>query len=591
MSPACPLGALRGVPYESSLRWITAGEVEVMRMIGVVVRDHRWRTPPPLLGSVDVRHRHGRAELRARVPLGRGAIDWRLEVEPAPDGFVATATLDARGEVRTNRAGLVVLLPCADYAGSRFRAIAPDGASTQGRLQRDIAAHCPASNIAAIRFARRDGIEVEIAFAGEVFEMEDQRNWLDPSYKLYGRLLARPFPYRLRDGQRVVQRATVRVRRARHSRRTNAARSGRPGRVPALGFAWSRTHAPRDEPVRARLAALAPDFVLAPRAGAAAVAARELADELGCPLRAEAIAPDRARVVDLARLRPEVVYLHRSDDAARVTLLATHDCAIGGGTYADFVMINRQGIDARAGRVSFALCPTVHGADDRTLVESLAALPDVLDAARRFAGSRPLDLGPCTLRRRLVPATGKPADRPFDRRGVPADVDARIAEPIAAAWFATLVAIAATRRAASVCAFEGAGARGLVAARESFPVEGTLADDRCRPVAAAFASLAQARGARLVLLGLDVGTGAAFTLDAPRPQLWLVNLAAVPRDLPAPPVGWRANLLGPRRGWRPAGRATRSPAYGVVRYDLDRPADARAARVAKAWIAPRGARG
>ena len=31
----------------------------------------------------------------------------------------------------------------------------------------------------------RDGATVDIVFGGEIFEMEDQRNWSDASYKTY----------------------------------------------------------------------------------------------------------------------------------------------------------------------------------------------------------------------------------------------------------------------------------------------------------------------------------------------------------------------------------------------------------------------
>ena len=44
-----------------------------------------------------------------------------------------------------------------------------------------------------------------IGFVGEVFEIEDQRNWTDASYKTYCRPLARPFPYRIEPGETVEQ--------------------------------------------------------------------------------------------------------------------------------------------------------------------------------------------------------------------------------------------------------------------------------------------------------------------------------------------------------------------------------------------------
>ena len=57
------------------------------------------------------------------------------------------------------------------------------------------------------------GVDVDIAFRGEVFEMEDQRNWTDASYKTYCRPLALPRPYTVAAGERVEQDVTVRLRR------------------------------------------------------------------------------------------------------------------------------------------------------------------------------------------------------------------------------------------------------------------------------------------------------------------------------------------------------------------------------------------
>lgn len=49
------------------------------------------------------------------------------------------------------------------------------------------------SDIAGLAHQVR-GVTVGIDFSGETFEMEDQRNWTDASFKTYCRPLARPAP-------------------------------------------------------------------------------------------------------------------------------------------------------------------------------------------------------------------------------------------------------------------------------------------------------------------------------------------------------------------------------------------------------------
>ena len=46
---------------------------------------------------------------------------------------------------------------------------------------------------------------------GDVFEMEDQRNWSDGSYKTYCRPLDLPYPYPLKAGQEIRQSITIEV--------------------------------------------------------------------------------------------------------------------------------------------------------------------------------------------------------------------------------------------------------------------------------------------------------------------------------------------------------------------------------------------
>ena len=47
-----------------------------------------------------------------------------------------------------------------------------------------------------------------------MFEMEDQRNWSDASYKTYSRPLSLPFPYPIAAGERVRQSVWIGVKEA-----------------------------------------------------------------------------------------------------------------------------------------------------------------------------------------------------------------------------------------------------------------------------------------------------------------------------------------------------------------------------------------
>ena len=69
-------------------------------------------------------------------------------------------------------------------------------------------------DIRAISHDLHAGGTVEVRMDGDAFEMEDQRNWTDASYKTYCTPLAAPFPVTIEQGETVRQSVTIGVRGA-----------------------------------------------------------------------------------------------------------------------------------------------------------------------------------------------------------------------------------------------------------------------------------------------------------------------------------------------------------------------------------------
>ena len=68
----------------------------------------------------------------------------------------------------------------------------------------------PIKDIAGLAF-EIEGVKLDIAFFGEVFEMEDQRNWSDASFKTYCRPLVEPFAYMIPAGSTVRQEIRIKA--------------------------------------------------------------------------------------------------------------------------------------------------------------------------------------------------------------------------------------------------------------------------------------------------------------------------------------------------------------------------------------------
>ena len=67
----------------------------------------------------------------------------------------------------------------------------------------------PMMNLRAITHEPAPGLQVTCRMEGDTFEMEDQRNWTDASYKTYVRPLALPWPYTLPAGSELKQAVTL----------------------------------------------------------------------------------------------------------------------------------------------------------------------------------------------------------------------------------------------------------------------------------------------------------------------------------------------------------------------------------------------
>ena len=202
-------GALTAELVAGNLRHIRFDSVEVIRAIGYIVRDEDWGAYAPVLSNLRIRQEFNsfRVSYDARcasrdgprldfsaVIVGRSDGSLRFEVEARPTG-----------DFRTNRCGFCVLHPIVGLAGAPVVVEHVDGSREHTRLPDLIDPWQPFKAMRAITHIVRPGLEATCRMEGDTFEMEDQRNWSDASYKTYVRPLELPWPYRLADGKPLTQ--------------------------------------------------------------------------------------------------------------------------------------------------------------------------------------------------------------------------------------------------------------------------------------------------------------------------------------------------------------------------------------------------
>ena len=481
------------------LRYLRMGDIEVARRIVVAVRDQAWNTVPGSLS--DVRIQQTRDEFLITFS-SRHEADELCFIWTGTMGGTAAGScfFSMDGSAVTSfpyrRIGICVLLPPEEFAGRRFSATG-GGAAISGQLPVLVAPPGPSAGVdeplipafARLALSGRN-VSAEFSFTGDHFEIEDQRNWTDASFKAYSRLpVVSAEPEHLAAGTRLQQAVTVSV--------TGRGRAPRP-RPPAvpqvvvgdeiaahlpevgLGQADDLAHpAPRTPELLARmaLAHLRAD-VHPQREGWARRldAARRQAQELGCPLELAVFVDDGAPT-GLERLAPALgqapvrrVLVYRADAestpgadvaAAREALPALAGTPFGGGTDLNFAELNRSRPDVAAmDAIAFPINPQVHAADEDSMVETAEGVRAVIQTARSFAAGRPVVVSPISLRPRFNPdepdVPGGPAGT------LPGNVDPRQMSLFAACWALVTMKALAEEGASATTWFETTGPRGVI---------------------------------------------------------------------------------------------------------------------------------
>lgn len=600
-----------------NLRNIRFDGVEVLRAISFVVRDKDWGTYAPIIGDLAVEedgdgfHVSYTAECtggegerlvyRARIS-GSGA-HLAFEGEAVPDG-----------DFLTNRCGFTILHPVVGLAGEPAEVTHVDGTVERSRFPDLIAPLQPFMEMRAIGHQVAPGMRATCRMEGDSFEMEDQRNWSDASYKTYVRPLALPWPYVLPAGAPVRQlvRLDIEAKGAsagakRDDEPVTVTLDGTQGRLPAFGLVITPEETVASLDALDVLAEIAPQTLLFhfdPTAGhgAADLAAfARIADAhpgecvLECvvacegPLAAEFGAV--AAQVREAGLRLDAIAVSPSvdrrstppgsvwpacpplDEVYAAARRAFPELRLGGGMFSYFTELNRKRPPVeRLDYVTHCTCPIVHDADDRSVMQSLEALPFILRSTRAITGpDKPYRIGPSTIGMRQNPYGSRVMPNPGRRRMTMAEIDPRQDGLFAAAW---MVGYAARLAEAGVESFVGAALTGPFGLIAPDAASGRM---RLRPVGHAAKFLAGMGGASALAVASSAPSKVLALGGEPAPGqrvLLVANLTGREQSVRLP-FGGTALILDKRTvlaGEEPR-RATLAdgsvllPAYAVMRLE------------------------
>src|SRR4051812_33158878 len=215
-SPPAPIlraGSLTAEFDAGNLRHIRVGGVEVIRAVSFIVRDRNWGTYNPVISDLKTEETDDGFTVRYEAVTGDDSqsFRYRAEIEGNRDGrLVFRCKGKAVTDFVTNRTGFVVLHP-AGVAGLPVEIERVSGETVRGKFPELIDPVQPMMDLRALTHEAAPGLRVTCRMEGDTFEMEDQRNWTDASYKTYVRPLALPWPYALSAGTELEQSVTVTV--------------------------------------------------------------------------------------------------------------------------------------------------------------------------------------------------------------------------------------------------------------------------------------------------------------------------------------------------------------------------------------------
>ena len=514
------------------LRGIYLGGNEIVRRVYGAVRDRFWNTVPGVMRDfvLEQSPRGFRVAFTSEHVSAEVDFLWRAEITGGTDGTLRYAfDGEARREMYKNRIGLCVLLPIA-LAGESCSVEYVSGDRAEVKFPQLVDPMQPVRGLhdfREVRYAAGDGVELIVQFEGDMFEIEDQRNWTDASFKTYSTPQRIPMPAKMASGQRVRQVVTLRL-----WGKTDAMPAAVPpvdeetvqiacgeaiGELPGLGVGMAYHGGALTEKEMARLKALGLSHYRVeadpsrPEWQEALERGLQEADAMGAKAEVvllvfEEVETMAQAAADVAADFPGIVVrwlvLSRGVPASRGRdlkdardILTAGGGAVGGGTDADFFQINNnRPPEGVMDFVSVPLRPCAHQFDRTTLAQNLEGQREVLKTMAELWPGMPLAVSPVSFRTRAQKGR---AAAPGE---LPAQADVRQMSLLGAAWTVGCIKAVAESGAQSLTLFQTTGLRGIMeresgsaAPREFHSVPGGVF-----PVYIVLAALTGWRGAKVV---------------------------------------------------------------------------------------------
>ncbi len=401
--------------YENgSLRTIKYCETEILNLVYAAVRDQKWNTIPSVMQNEIVVAGQDEFFIETDQNFKEAEIDFSAKTLIFAEKHKISITFKGRANTSflKNRIGLCLHIPIPETRGKKLIIGHPGASSSETIFPEVISPHQPAMNISFLEWSPSENIKTKITFRGEVFEMEDQRNWTDASYKLYGTPLAEKYPMIIDKGSEVHQVVVVELEggdvRAKHGGDKKSIRfeiNGKRKAMPEIGVSRS-SQTKLEKRYAEKICGIRyshysaeirmfdenwKDRIISARKEAALLnSVLELRLIFSWNFRQELEQFLNDQPAQVSRIRRIILFgqNHLSNESLLVYALpkireVLPDTEVGGGTNAHFAELNRNRIKSKnLDFVCYSVCPQVHVTDDDPVMENAGAQKDTVESAK-----------------------------------------------------------------------------------------------------------------------------------------------------------------------------------------------------------------
>jgi hypothetical protein len=403
---------------------------EIIRRIFVTVRDRNWQEVAPSQWNVEVAEAQRTARISARHTSEHVDFEWTGTLSVSSDHRTARFAFHGRAlrDMNICRLGLVVLHPVESMLGAALSVTHDETSIGVMRVAEQIAPQPIIDGVPGamtepftkLRIERADFGTLELRFSGDQFEIEDQRNWGDASFKTYCTPLRKGFPRAVRAGTSIshsveAQFAPSSVRAGAFSARALETTAAPVRRLfPLVGRQWSGPDcmARSGDPSWRYLSFHLTDSsssrddlekVFESSAGRSLEIATEAFTERGPSDTLQKLLSRYENSIMRLLLYGSGGNLPSADAVDRWHRIlnsspALRDLPVLSATRGYFVEFNRSlPLTASVAGIAFPLTATVHSDDLQTIVDNVPTIHDIAATARSLTRPREISLSPLAL--------------------------------------------------------------------------------------------------------------------------------------------------------------------------------------------------